>query len=366
MVNLPVASNSSDEPRVPWGERDGSDRQAMLTGILAQVSVEALQGDTVEAILQRIVDCIARCLPVTIASIILLNDAKTHFDTEVWAGCVTLDLPSDLPWPVSLGAAARCVYTGQAQLIADVTADLDYVPGNPDVKSEYLVPISHRTRLHGVLNLESTQTDFFTPEVCAVFDAVALQIAGAVHLARVVSELEVANRKLRCLSLSDGLTGIANRRCFDQHLAEAWRQHASNGKPLALLMADVDCFKALNDASGHLYGDECLRALAALCTEVADGSGAMVARYGGEEIALLVSASDADDARRLGEHLRQRVQALALEHPDSPVAPHVTISIGISVVCPDKTQPPEMLIALADRALYAAKARGRNRVVIAP
>lgn len=337
----------------------------MLTELLAQVSVEALQGETLVAILQRMVDCIGRRLPVTIASIILLNEAATHFVQEVWAGKVTLELPSDLPWPVELGAAGRCVHSGEPQLIADVSVDPDYIAGNPDVRSEYLVPIRHHSRLHGVLNLESTRTDFFTPDACAVFDAVARQIAGVVHLARVANELEVANRKLQRLSLSDGLTGIANRRCFDQHLADAWRQHARDGKSLALLMADVDCFKALNDANGHLYGDECLRALTRLCTEVADGAGAMVARYGGEEIVLLLSACGPDDARRLGEHLRQRVQALALEHPDSAVAAHVTVSIGVSVAYPDATQPPEMLIALADQALYAAKARGRNQVVMA-
>lgn len=365
VVSAVAGGNMPGEVLERWSQRDGSGRQALLTELLAQVSVEALQGETLDANLQRIVDCIGRRLPVTIASIILLNEAATHFEQEVWTGSVTLELPSDLPWPVGLGAAGRCVVTGEAQLIADVLADPDYVAGNPDVRSEYLVPIRHRSRLHGVLNLESTQTDFFTPDVCAVFDAVARQIAGAVHLARVVGELEVANRALQRLSMSDGLTGIANRRCFDQHLAEAWVEHARNGKPLALLMADVDCFKALNDARGHLYGDECLRSLTRLCSEVADGSGAMVARYGGEEIALLVSACHADDARRLAEHLRRRVQLLALEHPDSPIGPYVTISIGISVVCPDGSQPPELLIAMADRALYVAKARNRNRVVMA-
>lgn len=328
--------------------------------------MEALQGDTLEAVLQRIVDCVARRLPVAIASIILLNDEGTHFMQEVWSGRIDLELPGGLPWPVTLGAAGRCARSGEAQLIADVEADTDYVPGNREVKSEYLVPIRHRAHLHGVLNLESTSADFFTQEVRATFDAIALQIAGAVHFARVVRELELANRKLEQLSMSDGLTGIANRRSFDQRLAEEWQRHAQAGESLALLLVDVDCFKALNDACGHVFGDECLRELARQCAEVADGTQAHVSRYGGEEFVLLLPGCDLSEAQRFGVDLCRRIEALAIGHPASVVADHVTVSIGASAARPDPRQPPESLIAVADRALYAAKARGRNDVVGMP
>lgn len=337
----------------------------MLTEILAEVSAEALQGETLEEVLQRIVDCIARRLPVAIASIILLNEDGTYFVQEVWAGKLELDLPFGMPWPIERGAAGRCVRTGQAQLIADVEHDPDYVPGNQHVRSEYILPIRHRARLHGVLNLEATRADFFTLEVRAMFDAVASQIAGTIHLARVVRELELANRKLEQLSMSDGLTGIANRRCFDQRLAEEWRRHSRDGRTLALLLADVDCFKPLNDACGHLYGDECLRELARLSSAIVDRDDALVARYGGEELALLLPDSDRREARRRAERLRRCVERLGLAHPTSNVAPHVTVSVGACAMCPRPAQSPEILIDAADRALYAAKARGRNRVVVA-
>ncbi len=225
------------------------------------------------------------------------------------------------------------------------------------------MPIRHRDRLHGVLNLESTQAGFFTAAVRRMFDAVAAQIAGTIHLARVVLELEQANRKLQQLSMSDGLTGIANRRCFDEHLDGAWRRHAREQRWLALLLVDADCFKRLNDACGHLYGDECLREIARLCGEVFAGTEALVARYGGEEFAIVLPGADAAEARRFGDRLCRQVRWRALVHPASPVAPCLTVSVGVAAVRPHAAALPSSLIAVADRALYAAKAAGRDRVV---
>jgi len=358
-----VGESTSPDSGIAWVDRDASGRRAMLTEILAQVSREALQGEGLEAVLQCIVDCLVRRLPVAIASIILLDDATTHFAQEVWAGELNLLQPPPTPWPISMGASGRCVRTGQTQLIADVNHDPDYVAGNLEVRSEYLVPIRHRERLHGVLNIESTRADFFTPETCAVFDAVANQVAGAIHLARIAGELEVANRKLQQLSMSDGLTGIANRRCFDQRLASDWALLSREGGTLALVMADADCFKALNDARGHLHGDECLRELARICAGFAERECDLAARFGGEELVLLLPGCDLHDAHRIGERLRQQVEAKAMRHPDSHVATYVTVSVGVSAIQPGPAHSTDDLIAAADRALYAAKAGGRNRVV---
>jgi len=353
------AEQTGAAPGAAWLERDAPGRQAMLAAILAEVSIEALQGDTLEDVLQRIVDCLARQLPVAIASIILLNEPGTHFVEEVWSSDLDLDLPSGLPWPIEVGAAGRCVRSGQAQLIADVERDPDYVPGNAAVLSEYLVPIRHRTRLHGVLNLESTRADFFTPEVCAVFDAVAAQIAGAIHLARVVRELEVANRRLRLLSMSDGLTGIANRRSFDEQLDQEWRRLADSQRPLSLLLVDVDHFKRLNDDAGHLHGDACLRAIAAHCLAAAQAPTSMVARFGGDEFALLLPDCDEAEACARAEQLCRLVESRG------PEGVAVTVSIGVATRRVREGADVRHLIAAADRALYAAKARGRNRACAA-
>jgi diguanylate cyclase (GGDEF)-like protein len=349
-----------------WDDRDASGRRVMLTEILAQVSHEALQGDTLESVLHAIVDCITRRLPVTIASIILLNEERTHFIQEVWSGRIDLELPGGLPWPVTVGAAGRCARTGKSQLITDLREDSDYVPGNSAVSSEYLVPIRHRERLHGVLNLESTRADFFTQEVCTVFDAIAEQVAGAIHVTRLLRELEAANRKLSDLSMRDGLTGIANRRCFDERVAGEWQRHVTDGASLALLMVDVDCFKALNDVCGHLHGDECLRKLARLCARNVRSDADLVARYGGEEIVILLPRCGLEDANAIAEKLRVEVKQLGMSHPASNVAACVTVSIGVSAVRPqDGCASAARLISTADRAMYAAKARGRNCVVAA-
>jgi diguanylate cyclase (GGDEF)-like protein len=349
------------------GDTDAAGWHARLTELLAEVSREALQGEDLQAVLRRIVDCLVRNLPVAIASIILLDDSGAQFVEEVWAG--DLDLyPTELAhgWPVAIGAAGRCARTGEAQLITDVDSDPDYVPGNTLVRSEYLVPIRHRARLHGVLNIESTRADFFSGEALAVFDAIADQIAGAIHLARVVAELEAANRKLEQLSMSDGLTGIANRRSFDQRLASDWHRLAGEGRELALVLVDADAFKPLNDAHGHLYGDECLREIARICTRFVHADEDLVARFGGEEFVLLMPGVSLEAATRLGESLRRDIEAAAMPHLDSRVARCVTVSVGVSVMVPTMGQSPEHLIDAADRALYAAKAQGRNRVVAQP
>ena len=357
-----AADSPATDAAVPWETQDAEARRATLARILVRIAREALQGDDLVSLLQGICDCLVTELPVPIASIILLDEPATHFVREVWAGELVLDpQPIATGWPVTRGAAGRCARLGVAQLILDVGVDPDYVAGNPEVRSEYLVPIRHRERLHGVLNIECTRAEFLDPEACAVFDAVADVVAGAIHFARIAGELTEANRKLERLSMIDGLTGIANRRRFDQQLSVDWTRLTRERKPLALLIADADAFKPLNDARGHLYGDECLRKLARLCERFA-GADDLVARFGGEELVLLLPGRELAQACAVAESLRMAVEDAAMPHPASPVGNCVTVSVGVSACVPDATMPPEALVAAADRALYAAKQGGRNRV----
>ncbi|QIL19713.1 diguanylate cyclase [Thermomonas sp. HDW16] len=357
-----------DSPVSDWDGQDAPARRATLGRILVRIAREALQGSDLDALLEGICECLVAELPVAIASVILLDEANTQFVHEVYSGEWTqspLAMIGD--WPVTQGGAGRCARLGMPQLIADVHSDPDYVAGNDDVRSEYLVPIRHGRRLHGVLNIESTRTDFFDAEACAVFDAVADLVAGAIHFARIADELRQANDKLEQLSMIDGLTGIANRRRFDQRLAADWLRMAVEGRPLALLMVDADAFKPLNDACGHLYGDECLRELARTCEDFVESEDDLVGRFGGEELVLLLPGRDLAAATAIAEALRVAVETKAMLHPASPVSAHVTVSVGVAALVPAVAHPPpERLVAIADRAMYTAKQQGRNRVCAEP
>ena len=170
------------------------------------------------------------------------------------------------------------------------------------------------------------------------------------------------NRLLQTLLLTDALTGIANRRHFDQVLRDEWRRCARAGTPLSLLMIDVDCFKAYNDRLGHLQGDDCLRRIAALLIPAGRRPGDLMARYGGEEFVCLLPNTDTEGAVLVAERLHFNVQHAHIAHPASPVGPRVTVSIGVATARPP-AQSVEILLELADRALYVAKEEGRNRIV---
>ncbi|BDT66823.1 hypothetical protein os1_09880 [Comamonadaceae bacterium OS-1] len=175
--------------------------------------------------------------------------------------------------------------------------------------------------------------------------------------------LEASNARLASLSATDGLTGIANRRRFDEVLASEWSRAARNSQPLALVMLDIDFFKAYNDHYGHLAGDDCLRHVARVLAAHLHRGGDLVARYGGEEFVLLAPVRDAADALHIAETARQALVALALPHAASPLGT-VTASLGVSLHIPVVGEATELLVQQADLALYQAKALGRNQTVL--
>lgn len=178
-------------------------------------------------------------------------------------------------------------------------------------------------------------------------------------------ELERANEQLRAISLTDGLTRVANRRRFDEKLDDEWKRAQRHGHPLSLLMLDIDHFKRVNDELGHLVGDDCLTEVAALCSAEVQRSGDLLARYGGEEFSILLPATPGDGALRVAERVRQAV-ARSPVHSGERVAPvSLTISVGVACLVPDADLEPQELIRRADEALYAAKESGRNRVMLA-
>ena len=174
-------------------------------------------------------------------------------------------------------------------------------------------------------------------------------------------ELARANEELRKLAALDGLTGIANRRRFDEAAQTEWQRGRRHQSPLALLLCDVDHFKLYNDHLGHPAGDLCLKKVAAVLTDQLKRPADLAARYGGEEFALLLPDTDLAGALRVGEAGRVNLEQLALPHPGAPCG-HVTMSMGVACVVPGDDDTLETLIARADAALYEAKRGGRNRV----
>lgn len=184
-------------------------------------------------------------------------------------------------------------------------------------------------------------------------------------LVSVSRRLDRANRELRRLSSQDGLTGISNRRHFDEVFSREWRRAARNRKTISLVMCDVDFFKQYNDVYGHQAGDECLIHVARCLSKQARRPGDSVMRYGGEEFAVLLPETDGRGAGLLAEKIRSAVEALAIPHAGSETGKVVTVSAGVASAGPGVAAEKQSdLLQWTDAALYEAKRQGRNRVVV--
>lgn len=178
------------------------------------------------------------------------------------------------------------------------------------------------------------------------------------------AELRELNIKLEGLSMTDGLTGIANRHRFEKTLASEWSRARRNGQYLAIAMLDVDWFKKYNDHYGHIAGDECLRKVASLINDNIRRTGDLVARYGGEEFVIIAPATEALQIHGIALKICGKLQAEAIPHELSRFG-CVTISIGVAAMIPNEVDTPNNLVKIADTALYHAKKKGRNQVVLA-
>jgi diguanylate cyclase (GGDEF)-like protein/PAS domain S-box-containing protein len=179
------------------------------------------------------------------------------------------------------------------------------------------------------------------------------------------AELQRANEQLAELSVTDGLTGVGNRRFFDQCLASEWARSMRQEQSLALLMIDIDHFKLYNDAYGHLSGDNCLREVARILNTCICRPGELLMRYGGEEFAVLLLDTDIAGATVVARRCLERIRHAGQPHKNSPTAGHVTLSVGIASVIPHKDISEQDLLEQADAALYEAKRQGRDRHVCA-
>lgn len=188
--------------------------------------------------------------------------------------------------------------------------------------------------------------------------------AKIAQLEAVQLELERSNQQLRRLSSIDGLTGLANRRCFDETLLKEWSRAERNQKPLSLIIADIDYFKPYNDFYGHIAGDVALKEVASALSATLHRPVDIACRYGGEEFTIVLPNTDSKGAELVAIRLKQAVSNLAIEHISSPVEDHITISLGVATLFPQRGQPPTTIVEVADKALYKAKELGRNSIVV--
>jgi len=207
------------------------------------------------------------------------------------------------------------------------------------------------------------------PETTLLYNALVLLIANIVGATTAYTfETEIRThfleqRMLEETAARDGLTGIYNRRRFDEHLETVWQLAQREGVTLALLLVDIDFFKRFNDHHGHQAGDECLRAVAGALRRAARRPLDIVARYGGEEFAIILYDPSRQYLQEIGHRIHANIAALAIPHGDSSVAPLLTVSVGVAYVAPTLERSTQGFVQLADEALYDAKADGRNRSV---
>lgn len=175
-------------------------------------------------------------------------------------------------------------------------------------------------------------------------------------------ELAEANAILQKLSSLDGLTGIPNRRRFDEGLKAEWQRAIRHSSSISLIMLDIDFFKLYNDTYGHQRGDDCLKQVAQTLVESVHRETDMVARYGGEEFTAILPETGFEGAFSVAETMRANVEQQNIAHENSKVSDHVTISVGVATWVPERDSQANELITLADQALYKAKEKGRNRV----
>lgn len=179
-------------------------------------------------------------------------------------------------------------------------------------------------------------------------------------------ELAKAHKALEEIARIDGLTRIPNRRTFDETLHQNWLSSCEQQQPLSIVLCDIDFFKKYNDSYGHQQGDDCLVQVAQALQQTLDGTAGLAARYGGEEFIFLLPDTPLPLAVAIAETARTKVAGLQIEHKESNIAPHVTLSLGVSTLVPNATHCSQQLIKSADNALYLSKENGRNCVTTAP
>ncbi|MEH2391338.1 MAG: EAL domain-containing protein [Nostoc sp.] len=232
------------------------------------------------------------------------------------------------------------------------------------IRAYLIVPILQQDGLWGLLIAHQCRhTRQWQQSEINLFNQLAGQAAIAIQQSELYHQLQQANHELQRLACSDGLTQVANRRCFDDTFNAQWQRLAREQASLSLILCDVDYFKLYNDTHGHLAGDDALRQVAKAISQTVKHPADLVARYGGEEFAVILPNTDIESAIAVARDIQNNVSALKKPHPHSQVSEFITLSLGVATITPHSQLSPATLIATADQGLYQAKAQGRNCVV---
>ncbi len=208
---------------------------------------------------------------------------------------------------------------------------------------------------------EAGASDFLTKPIH--WAVLRQRVRRLLQQAQLYKQLEAANQALQQLANMDGLTGVANRRRFDNYLNFQWLSLVPERSPLSLILCDIDFFKLYNDKYGHPAGDMCLQKIGTVLSQTLHNSQDLVARYGGEEFAVIMPHTDVAGAVHIATAMQAKVRELEITHAQSTVSQHVTLSLGVASIIPTYETEPSALILAADKALYQAKAEGRNRII---
>lgn len=339
-------------------------RQLAILNRIARIAVEDM---ALRPMLQRVVDTLAEEFQWEFLACAGIDAANGEFVCEAMHSTLETDVAVGYRRALGSGVVGECAITGRTIDIDDIRDHSNFVDTLHGTRSELCVPVIHKGEVLAVLNAESRRVGAFCGQR-ALLETVADQIAGVIRAARLLEALQHANaqlqdayRAMESLSQLDGLTGLANRRCFDEWIGHALELASASRRSIALLLVDVDHFKAYNDGYGHLAGDHCLKQVASLLASMLDGTTMRLARFGGEEFVILVPDADLVAALVQAERLRLAMETRSFAHRYCD-AGKVTISVGAAACIPDPGAQADALLVPADAALYDAKRSGRNCV----
>lgn len=343
---------------------------------LAELAEQINQAVTLEEVLDHVYESLREVIPYDRIGLALMDDNRVVL-RAVWSRSESAEIGIGQGYeaPLEGSSLMKVLEAGEPRIIADLEKYLEEHPDSEStrrilregIRSSMTCPLKALGRPVGFLFFSSASRNTYGPSHVRFLQQIAGQLSLVVGKSKLYEDLldtkkrlEDANRNLETLAAADGLTGIPNRRSFDQRLDEEWRRAIRSRAPLSLLMIDVDEFKAYNDQYGHAVGDDCLRTIATVLganlRRVAD----MVARFGGEEFAVILPDTDEASARMMAERLRSGVEGLRMQHGASKVSGVVTISVGGATVIPTSDGRLSELIEAADAELYEVKHAGRN------